>query len=317
MMNRAMDRRHFLATMVATGAHAATARITPEDFRRRLRGPILSVPTVYNADFSLDFDGIRKIVDTGANAGARVFTLTAGNNQYDRLTYDEIKQLTRRFVEAVAGRGITIAATGPWWTGQSVDYARFADSVGADAVQVMLPSYGSDAGLYDHFRRIAAATQRPVVIHGKASLPLLERLLEIDTISALKEEYDLAYSTEVIALHGKRLNVFAGGQKSRFLTFQPYGMQAYYSTFATFAPEVPRKFWSAVEKNDLAAAREVMVRYDIPFFRDWTHAFWRATLEYFGIAKRWLRPPDHSFTDAEMSKLAPFYDGLGLRRGGA
>ena len=71
MMNRAMDRRHFLATMVATGAHAATARITPEDFRRRLRGPILSVPTVYNADFSLDFDGIRKIVDTGANAGAR------------------------------------------------------------------------------------------------------------------------------------------------------------------------------------------------------------------------------------------------------
>jgi 4-hydroxy-tetrahydrodipicolinate synthase len=307
-----LDRRRFLAFLA--GARAARASLLPEEFKKRLRGPVVSVPTVYTADFRVDPDGIRKVINTGVKAGAQVFALTAGNSQYDRLTYEEIKQLTRVFVEAVAGRGVTIAATGGWWTGQAVDYARYAEAVGADAVQVMLPSYGDPDMLYDHFRQVAAATSRGIVLHGQVPLPLLKRLMAIESIVAYKEEYPPAYSVEVFALYGKRLSLFAGGQKSRFLMFHPYGMQAYYSTFATFAPEIPRRFWSAVETGDLETARQAMLRYDVPFFQRWSHAFWRATLEHFGIAKRHLRPPDRGFTDDQMKELRAFYDSLGLSR---
>src|SRR5262249_18059297 len=158
---------------------ATRAAVAPADFRSRLRGPILSVPTVYNEALDLDVDGFRKIVDTGVRAGCQVFALTAGNSQYDQLSYEEVKLLTRTLVRSVNGRGLTIAATGPWWTGQAVDYARFAAEAGADAVQVLVPPYGDEEMLFDHFRQIAGAIKLGIVLHGQVSFPLLKKLMAI------------------------------------------------------------------------------------------------------------------------------------------
>jgi hypothetical protein len=113
-------------------------------------------------------------------------------------------------------------------------------------------------------------------------------------------------------LYGKRLNIFSGGQKSRFLMYQPYQMQAYYSTFSTFEPSVPRKFWKACESGDTAGAVQVVKRYDVPFFAKFSHSFWRATLEHFGTARRFVRPPDRAFTAAQTAELKVFYNSLGL-----
>src|SRR4051812_64675 len=137
------------------GARSARSVSTPSDFQKELKGPICSVPTVYEENFRVDPVGFRNIVNTGVKAGCRVFALTAGNSQYDRLTYDEVKELTRTLVKSVAGRGLTIAATGPWWTGQVIDYARFAENAGADALQVFLPAFGDNDTLFEHFQKIA------------------------------------------------------------------------------------------------------------------------------------------------------------------
>ena len=294
------------------GARPARTVTSPSDLKSGLKGPICSIPTVYTEDFGLDAKGFGRVVETGVKAGCWVFTLTAGNSQYDRLTYDEVKQLTRTMVESVGGRGLTIAATGQWWTGQAIDYARFAENTGADALQVFLPTFGDNDTLYEHFRKIAAATKLGIVLHGQVPMPLLKRLLTIDSVVAYKEEYPLSYSTEVFALYGNRLNIFAGGQKSRYLLYQPYGMQAYYSTFSTFAPDVTRKFWDACQRGDTGAAKEMVIKYDVPFFQKWSHAYWRATLETFGLAKRYLRPPERHFTQEQVGDVKPFFRSLGL-----
>ncbi len=78
MMVDQLDRRAFLAALAATGARAAGSRLSPSEFRRRLRGPIVSVPTVYHQDFSLDLPGVRRIVDTGVKAGGTVFAELRG-----------------------------------------------------------------------------------------------------------------------------------------------------------------------------------------------------------------------------------------------
>lgn len=312
-------RRSFLAAGAAAFVPGARAKgtVSPTEFRRRLEGPICSVPTVYNADYSLDLVSFRKIVETGVKSGCAGFALTSGNNQYDRLSYDEIKQLTRTLVEAVAGRGLTIAATGPWWTGQVADYAKYAAELGADAVQVQLPAQGGSASQLEHFRQAAQAARRAIVLHGQVPIPLMRKLVEMDEISAYKEEYPAMYSREVFEEFGSRINIFAGGQKGNFLTFRPFGMKAYYSTFSTFAPAVAKEFWTAVKANDMAAASRVVLRYDVPFFRGtplgaWTHAYWRGTLEVHGVAKRFLRPPEESLTDAQIAGIRDFQRKLGL-----
>ena len=316
------SRRRFLtiagaALLAAPPLRSArpSAALSPEEFRKRLRGPILSVPTVYTKDFKVDHQGVKNQIELAAKAGVKVFTLTSGNNQYDRLTYQEVRDLTKAMIEAVAGRGVTIAATGPWWTGQCEDYARYASSLGADCIQVQLNPNGGPDALFEHHRRIAkAAGTAALGLHGEVPLPVLKQLVTIDQISAYKEEYSQKYSMEVFQLYGKRLNIFAGGQKSRFLMYQPYGMQAFYSTFSTFAPEIAMRFFGAAERGDLKAAQQIVMDYDVPFFMQWSHAFWRATLEHFGIAQRWLRPPETSFTDAQMPDVKKFYEELGLRK---
>lgn len=313
-----MDRRTFLGAALALASTRSTfaddpkRAVTPQQFRERLVGPILSFPTTYTADFKLDFAGTRTMIERALAAGVRVFTLTRGNNQYDQLSCDEVKALTKFFVETVAGRGLTIAATGPWWTGQIVDYARFAKSLGADALQVS-PPVSSDDGQFTLLRTVASACGLPLVLHSRPSIELMKRLLTIDEISGFKAEYDAQYTLSLIRNFAGRLALFAGGQKSEFLAYQPYGMRAYYSTFATFAPDVAMRFWRSVRDSDLKAARDIVMTYDVPFFDKWSHPFWRATLEHFGVAARWVRPPEQSFTDAQMREVKTFFDGLGLR----
>lgn len=293
------------------------ARLTPEQVKSRIRGPILTVPTPFTADFAVDYEGVRNMVRVGLANGVQVYELTGGNSQYNVLSYEEIKKLTRTLVDAVAGRGVVIGATGAWWTGQAVDYARYAESVGADAVQVLLPS-GSEDGYVEHFRKIAAATHIAIALQGDPSFKLIERLIQIPAIVTMKEDGSDTYYAEVVQKFGKRLAIFCGGQKRRYLIGQPYGSPAFFSFFVTFAPQVTNRFWNAVQKGDMAAAREVVERYEKPVFAFCQagprgfHAYWRGFLEHFGVTKRYVRPPDESCTDEDMQRIAALCEKLGL-----
>lgn len=316
-----LTRRSFIAMTSAAAAAgtlsasravpAENTRLSPAEFKRRLAGPIWSNPTPFRSNFEVDYDGIRNSIRRAVRYGIPVFASTAGNSQYQSLTYDEIKQVTRVLVEAVDGQGLTIGATGDWWTGQAIEYCRFAESVGADAVQVLSPSrHGGEESLTRHFSRIAESTRLPVVLHGRFSETLLNRLVEIDSIVAMKEDVELTYYIDRMITFGDRLEIFGGGAENRFLVGYPYGSRSFFSTFSTFAPDISMRFWKAIQAHDLKRAVEITTTYDYPFIKGFTHPFWHATLEYFGLAQRYLRPPQHSFSDEEMKTVQEFFDGL-------
>ena len=333
-MNTAASRRSFLrsagAVALATAVSArfvagdqtpatAPARrdrqpLDPTAFRRAIEGPIYSLPTPFTADFAIDFAGVAKSVDRAAKSGIRLFSLTGGNSEYDALSYEEIKSLTRAFVEAVGGRGLVIAAGGGWWTGQAVDYAKYAESIGADAVQVQIPTRrGGEDAVVRHFRAVAEATRLPIVLHGDFAAPLLRKLVEIPPVAAMKEDVTLDYYIARQIEFGERLAIFGGGGEHRFLVAQPYGSRAFYSVYAPFAPDVAMQYWRAFQSADLKQAAELARKYDHPLIQRFSKGFWHASMEYFGVAQRYLRPPQESFTDEQIrTDVKPFYDKQGL-----
>jgi dihydrodipicolinate synthase/N-acetylneuraminate lyase len=291
--------------------------LAPDEFRKRIEGPIYSLPTPFTSTFDVDHAGIKKSVDRAAKAGIRLFMLTSGNGEYATLSYDEIKAVTRTFVDAVAGRGLVVAAGDGWWTGQAVDYAKYAESIGADAVQVQIPARrGGDEPLVKHYRDVAAATKLPIVLHGDFSAPLLRKLLaEIPAIAAMKEDVTLDYYIARQIEFGERIAIFGGGGEHRFLVGMPYGSRAFYSVYAPFAPLVAMKYWSAFESGDVKQAADLVRKYDHPYIQKFSKQFWHGSMEYFGVAQRYLRPPMESYTDAQMKELKPFFDGQGLDPG--
>jgi len=318
-----MRRRQFLATCACAigsrtmsqsllSAEPKTTSLSPQEFQRKIVGPILSVPTCFRQDLTIDHEGMKRVVELGIRSGCRIVTLTAGNNQYDILTDDEIRELTKKMREAVNGRAIFISAAGKWETAQTIDYARFAHQLGADALQVTLPKLDDDRML-QHMHAVAAATPLGLILHGDPPISLLKRLMAIESIVGFKEEYTTIYSLQLYREFGQRLTLFAGGEKARLLTYYPYGMRAWYSTFMTFVPSVAIQFQKAVEAGDLRRAGEVILQYETPVFQRFSLPFWRATLEHFGLASRWSRGPEKSFTNDQMVELASFYEGLGLK----
>jgi dihydrodipicolinate synthase/N-acetylneuraminate lyase len=153
-----------------------------------------------------------------------------------------------------------------------------------------------------------------IVLHGQPTVELMRRLVKIESVVAFKEEYATIHSLPLIKEFRDRVNFYAGGEKARLLTYWPYGMRAWYSTFMTFAPQVVHEFRTAVEAGDLKRAGDVILKYETPVFARFSHPFWRATLEHFGLASRWTRKPEAPFSDEQMAELKTFYDGLGLYR---
>ncbi|MPY87044.1 MAG: hypothetical protein GEU99_03900 [Luteitalea sp.] len=294
------DRRSFLkgVTLAAVGSALDTRGLmavglqgnaSAAEFGRRLRGPIVSIPTPFDSTFNLDFIGLRRMIAGAQAHGIETYVLTAGDSQYSSLSYDEIKQLAR-----------------------AIDFARFAESAGATALQVLKPGLGDDENCVEHYRKVAASTRLPIVLHGNFSMELLEKLIENPSIVALKEDVSLAYYIDTTVRFGTRLNCFSGGGLHWFKVGQPYGSVAYFDSFATFAPDVSARFWKAVTMKDEAAQVEIIRKYDHPWIKNFSAAFWHATLEHFGVAQRYLRPPQPSYTDAQMAEVKAFHDRMDL-----
>jgi len=290
-----------------------TQPMSPWEFKRRLVGPITVIATPFDAGRNVDDDGVRNMVDRARRYGSQVFALTAGDSRYNTLTDDEIYKLTETLVRAANGKALTIAAANLWSKQQVIDYALHAERLGASAVQVLLPKNMDEADQVEYYRDIANSTKLGIVLHGNFSESLLHKLVQIDSIVALKEDVGLKYAIDRQIVFGNRLAIFPGGSEARFLVGYPYGAQAYYSVFYQFAPELGLKFWKLIQAGKVKQAGEFVKKYDHPYMQGWTQGRWHASLEYFGVAPRYLRPPDKTFGPEEMAYLKKMFDAMGLK----
>src|SRR5258706_16421642 len=55
------------------------SRLSPLEVKARIRGPILTLPTPFTADFKVDHQGVRNLVKLGLANGIGVYEMTFGN----------------------------------------------------------------------------------------------------------------------------------------------------------------------------------------------------------------------------------------------
>lgn len=293
--------------------------------RARLSGPMPSLKTPFNRDGSVDFTGLRNLIDCNLAAGAKALMLTAGDSHYVALSEQEIAEVTRVTIEHNAGRALVIAADRYYNTTQAVGFARFAKDAGADLLMVMPPDWGGSctpATLAEHYRVVAAVM--PVMLVSnvfiargpKFGLDTLRLVLEAtDRVVAIKDDMCGEFARKMSLLVHDRWAVISGGQKQNHLNNHPYGCDGYLSTLITFKPEIAHAYWQAVSANNLPEARRIIRDFDYPFFElvmglpGGFNAGIQAMLELKGIAQRWRRKPYHSLSDQELEAFA-----AGLRK---
>jgi 4-hydroxy-tetrahydrodipicolinate synthase len=298
-----------------------------EDIRYHLTGPIPSVKTPFNRDGSIDFSGLRKWVDFAIEAGSRTMLLTYGDSLYSILTDEEAAEVAKAVVEYTAGRAMVVAADRIWWTGKTVSFAKYCREVGADMLMVLPPDWAASCTVDTFVEHYAAAAEHiPVMVVTNVYIKrpadgwkVLEILADkVPGVMAVKDDVCGEFARKMCLLVQDKMATFAGGQKQNHLDMYPYGCDGYLSTFISLKPSIAWSYWKAIEKKDLAAAREVIRKYDMPYFSfvdtlpGGFDAAEHGMLELVGIAGRWRRKPYYSFGEEDMARLKAFCEAHSL-----
>ena len=300
--------------------------ISREEVREKLTGPIASLTTPFTRDGEIDYPGLRKLIDGNLEGGSNSSLLTYGDSLFSLMTDDEIAEVTRVVSEHTGTRGLTVAADGGWWTGKTVEFARYCREIGVDVLMVKPPIWGASGTVETSVEHYAAVAEEiPVMLvtniwanDTAKGLKTVEILLDkVDGIVAIKDDILGEFVRKMTAMARDEWAVFAGGQKQNHLDIVHYGAVGYMSTFVSFYPSVTHKYWSAVQAEDWGSAAKVIEEDDWPFFsyiaglQGGFDAGMHGILELYGVAGRWRRTPYYSLNDEEMEQLKAFCQSRG------
>ena len=204
--------------------------ISREEVREALTGPIASLKTPFTRDGEIDYPGLRRLIDGNLDGGSNSSLLTYGDSLFTLMTDDEIADVTRAVAEHTGKRGLTVAADGGWWTGKTVEFARYCREVGVDVLMVKPPVWGASGTVetsVEHYAAVAAEIPVMLVTNIWAGdtakgLKTIEGLLDkVDGIVAVKDDMLGEFVRKMTAMASDKWAVFAGGQKQNHLDISP------------------------------------------------------------------------------------------------
>jgi 4-hydroxy-tetrahydrodipicolinate synthase len=160
---------------------------------------LTAIVTPFREDGSIDYDRFRELarhlVDNG-NDGLLVFGTTG---ESPTLSDEEKLELLSAALDAVGDRATVLAGTGTYSTAHSVHLTARAHELGAHGFVVVTPYYNKPTprGIVEHFRAIAATSDRPVMVYNIPARVVIniepetmQELAEIENVTSVKQATD-------------------------------------------------------------------------------------------------------------------------------
>ena len=291
-----------------------------------IRGILAAVVTPFTADGSaIDEDNLRAQVDRLVDAGIHALVPTGSTGEFASLSLDEHKRVIELYVEAAAGRVPVIAGIGGLTNQITIELAKHAKQVGADALMVVPPFY-EPLGFEDvkfFLTSVSEAADLPIVYYNipgitgaKLSAAELAELGEIENVNYLKDTSGDAVSlTELLVNHSDKIKAFNGWDTLTFVGIAS-GAEAAVWGAAGIVPEQAVELWNVLaEKKDLDAGRALWAKL-------WRLADYLESVNYIAGVKAGLelvgspagppRLPARPLSDEQRAELKEILDSIGV-----
>jgi 4-hydroxy-tetrahydrodipicolinate synthase len=171
----------------------------------------------FDANGGVDYDRYRALCEFLVENGSDGVVVNGTTGEASTLSENERIGLIEAALEAVGDRATVVAGTGTNSTAHSIELTEQAHEAGAHAVLVVTPYYNKPPprGIVEHFKAVAAATDRPVVaynIPGRVAINIepetMAELAEIPNVTAVKQSNaDLEQARRIVELG---LDLYAG-----------------------------------------------------------------------------------------------------------
>jgi 4-hydroxy-tetrahydrodipicolinate synthase len=287
---------------------------------------LTAMVTPFAADGSVDLDAAAGLasylVDEMGNDGL-VISGTTGESP---TTSDSEKaDLLRAVLDAVGDRATVLTGVGTFNTEHTLDLAATAAKLGADGLLVVTPYYSKppQAGILEHFRRVADSTDVPVMLYdipGRAAAAIatdtMLRLAEHPRIIGVKDaKGDLAASARVIAESDL---AYYSGDDAMTLPLLAVGAVGVVGTSTHFSALGTRQLIEAYLAGDVAAAlrlHQQLLPIYTGIFATQGCILVKAGLKLLGRDVGGLRSPLIEATSAEVEGLRSAMAAAGLQTG--
>lgn len=180
--------------------------------KTKLEGIYIPMVTPFNADESINFGGIKEVVDFLVANGVTGVIPSGSTGEMVAMTPEEQISVNAATIKAAAGRIKVVCSTGAYRTQDVVRMSVAAEADGADGVMVVTPWYmaPNENELYHHYETIRKAISIPIMVYHNPyystclmSDEFMARLYNDGLIDAVKErqadvyrQQDLRYLTD-------------------------------------------------------------------------------------------------------------------------
>lgn len=185
-----------------------------------ISGSIVAIVTPMHEDGSLDFPGLRKLIDWHIAEGTDAIVIVGTTGESPTVTVEEHCELIKVAVEQSNKRVPIIAGTGGNSTAEAIELTRYAHEVGADASLLVVPYYNrpTQEGMVRHFTAIAEAVEIPVILYNVPGRTVADmsndtilRLAQVPGIVGVKDATgNIARGTDLLRQAPKSFAVYSG-----------------------------------------------------------------------------------------------------------
>lgn len=133
----------------------------------KLHGIYIPMVTPFNADESINFNGIKECTGYLAENGVTGVIPSGSTGEMIALTKEEQIAVNRETIKAAAGKIKVVASTGAYRTKDVVDMSTAAEADGADGIMAVTPWYmaPNENELLKHYETIRKAITIPIMVY--------------------------------------------------------------------------------------------------------------------------------------------------------
>jgi 4-hydroxy-tetrahydrodipicolinate synthase len=173
--------------------------------------------TPFDADGAVDYERYRELCAFLVDNGSDGVVVSGTTGESPTLSDGERVELLRVAIDAIGDRATVLAGTGTNSTTHSIHLTEEAHEAGADGFLVVTPYYNKPPprGIVEHFKAVAAASDRPVMVYNIPSRVVINiepetmaQLAEIPNVTSVKQANDdLEQARRIVELG---LDLYAG-----------------------------------------------------------------------------------------------------------
>lgn len=284
-------------------------------------GTGVALITPFTEDLKVDVEALKKLVNFQVENGIDYMVVLGTTGESATLTSEEKKLVISTVVAENNGRLPLVLGVGGNCTAKVVEELKSVDLTSFDAVLSVSPYYNkpSQEGIYQHYKAVAAAASKPVILYnvpgrtGSNVLPeTIKRLAEeVDNIIGVKEAAgDIVQAMQLISMVPKGFLVISGDD----MITLPMVLAGGHGVISVIGQGFPADFSRMVR---LGLDREVddayKIHYDIApsidlIFAEGNPVGIKALLARHGICKNTLRLPLVKSSDELTGKINSFVD---------